>query len=175
MNLRLSLSFLIFYFFTFSTYPCHAFKLSLFSDWRQVAMLFKTMSSMTMRFFKINGRRAFTKSRGVFCNCYHTQVSRIPAINSFTNVVYIFSTLKLFMQNHGKLMCAYLLAIVTNITIARANLSPLPKPTRIRNLRLFFKLIKIKNIISWRFKNAFHLSPNTGLLEVCQYALLGVE
>jgi hypothetical protein len=42
-------------------------------------------------------------------------------------------------------------------------------------LRLFFKLIKIKNIISWRFKNAFHLSPNTGLLEVCQYALLGVE
>lgn len=175
MNLRLSLSFLVVYFFTFSAYSSHPFKFSIFSFWRQVSMFFKTMSSMAMRFFKINGRRAFTKSRGVFCNCYHTQVSRIPAINSFTNVVYIFSTLKLFMQNHGKLMRTYLFTVVANITVARANFSSLPKPTRICNSRLFFKLIKIKNIISWRFKNAFHLSPNTGLLEVCQYALLGVE
>lgn len=163
MNLRLRFSFYIVYLFTFSTNSTHSFKFSIFSFWRQVSVLFKTVPSMTMRFFKIYCRRAITKSSCVFCNCYHPQMVWVPAINFFTDVVYHFTVLKFFVNNHRKLMSASVASLITNPTVARFVSCAFPQPARICNMGFLFKLIQIKNVISWRFKNTFHLSPNIGI------------
>lgn len=161
MNLRLRFSFYIVYFFTLSANSTHSFKFSIFSFWRQISMFFKTMTSMTVRFFEVYSRGAFTKSCSIFYSSNHSQMLWIPAIYYFTNVVHNFIGLKLFMKYHRKLVRTYLFTIVTNIAVPRAYFCPLPEPARVCNTGFFFKFIQIKNIISWRFKNTFHLSPST--------------
>lgn len=49
------------------------------------------------------------------------------------------------------------------IAVARFVSCTFPQPARICDPRFLFKLIQIKNIISWRFKNTFHLSPSTSI------------
>lgn len=163
MNLRFGLSFLIVYFFALPTNSSHPFKFSVFSFWRQVAVFFKIMPSVTMSFFKVYCRRAIAKSGCIFGNCNHSKMLWIPAINSFTDMIYNFSFFKFTVNNHRKLMSSYIFSMIRNCSISISSSGPLPQPTRIGYAGFFFKLIQIKIIISWRFKNTFHLSPSTSI------------
>lgn len=160
MNLRLGFFLQIIQLFAFSTNSSHSFNFSVFSFWRQITVIFKTMSSMAMCFFKINCRWAVTESSGILDYCYHSQMRRIPAIHYFTNMIDVFSRLKFFMKYHRELMSAYLFSVVTGISITSLYFGTFPKPASARNLGFCFQLIQIKNIISWRLKNTFHFSPS---------------
>lgn len=123
----------------------------------------KFMSSDTNFFSIVFCRRAITESCRIFSNRNHSQMLWIPTIDCLTNMIDAFTFLKLSMQDHRKLMSASVASLVTNPTIARLVSCAFPQPARICNTRFLFKLIQIKNIISWRFKNTFHLSPSTSI------------
>ncbi len=161
MNLNFRLPFLVVYLFTLAANSAHAFKFSVFCFGRKIPMLFKTVSSMAMRFFKINSRRTITESRSVFCNCDHSKVIWVPAINSLTNMIYNFSFFKFTVNKHRKLMSTYMLSTIPYCTISLSRPSSFPQPTRIGYARFALELIQIEIIIPWQFKNTFHWSPNT--------------
>lgn len=121
----------------------------------------KFVASNTMCFFKIYSRGAKTIAGRVFGNSNHSQMVWVTARSIFTNVVDVFTTFILPVNNHRKLMHAYQFPIVASSAVTSFIFCRNPVPTFIfRYNYIFYNL----NQVIIKISNIFELSLHSGTL-----------